>query len=1049
MGIDNGNLIFHFQQTLMGVIELDSNFIITNINPAAEKIFGYTKDEAIGQNEINLFVPENIREKVKNVLDNLFETKNGNTNINENITHDRKEIICEWFNTPLTNEEGDVVGVASMVQDITEKVNMENELIKAKEELESRVIERTAELGKVNKQLKEEIALQKQTEAALLESNERNTALLQAMPDILFVLSGDGTYIDVRAAREEDLAIPVNELIGKNIGDIGFSKNDLSAIRNSIENVLKTGKRQSIKYELTNPKGLFLYEANIVALNKNEILASVRDITEQRRSEEALLVSESNLKSLIENYNGSIWSVDRDFNYLIYNDFYAAECLEENNIKIEYGMNSLDIFTPELRKLWKQKYDSALSGEKVIFELSRGIDSNRKYFQICMNPILSEGGISGVSAISIEITDQKNIELKIRKAMATAQQYLDIAGVMFLAIDLEGIVTLVNKRLCEISGYKEEELIGNNWFELMIPERIKEDILSVSKKIMQGELEEIEYYENPVKTKSGEEKIIAWHNSLLLDDKGVITGTLSSGEDITERITMEESLRDSEERYRSIFNNSSSVMYIVDPENTRIVDANSAALAFYGWNYKEFTSKSIADISFTGIDQILKNIELTKTNQRRHYFFRNRLSTGEIRNVEVFSSPIKIHGKIFLYSIIHDISDRIKNELKIQTLIKELGKSTKEADFANRAKSTFLANMSHELRTPLNAILGFSQLLEMEKESFDSRQVEFLEYIKNSSNHLLEMVNDILDLSKIEAGKIEIDKKPFDLNQMLARLPMAVKSLVFQKGIELVIDIDFESVIIYADEVRLKQVLYNLLSNAIKFTNNGKKIGIKAAISAKEAVIEVWDEGRGISEKDLEKVFDPFEQVGEAKHQGTGLGLSISKKLIELHGGTLTAESRTGEGSRFIIHIPGIILQHIKETEQKKKKLPTYKRATEKGGNILVVEDNIIHQKFVEQTLNRLGYSVQLEASGPSGIETAMKEDCDLILMDIQLSDMDGIETMKQIRQKCKKRVPIVALTAYAMKGDLEKYKSKGFDGYVSKPIVIERLKETLENLLE
>jgi len=651
----------------------------------------------------------------------------------------------------------------------------------------SRIKEHSADLIKINKQLKKEIAEHRESEAALHESDKRNTALLQAMPDILFVLGRDGTYIDIKAARKEDLTIPIDQLIGKNVRDIGFSDYDLKAILNCIENVLQTAKRQFLEYELNTPKELRFYEAVVVPFGKYEILASVRDITKHRKAEKAL--------------------------------------------------------------------------------------------------------------------------------------------------------------------------------------------------------------------------------------------------------------KEGEARYRNMFNSNQSVMLIVDPENADIVDANPAAISFYGWSYKELTRKKITDIASLTIDQVFAKVELVKNWHHQHYIDHHRLITGDIREVEVFNSPVIINGKTFMFPIIHDISKRIADEQKVQSLIKELKESRTAADVANLAKSTFLANMSHELRTPLNSILGFSQLLEMEKDSFDTRQVEFLEHIKNSSNHLLEMVNDILDLSKIEAGKIEINKKPFALNQMMARLPMAVKSLVFQKGIELIVDIDFDCEIIQADEVRLKQVLYNLLSNAIKFTDPKKKIGIKARTSVDVAVIEVWDEGRGIDENDLGKVFDPFEQVGKTKQQGTGLGLAISRKLIELHGGTLTAESRIGEGSRFIIHIPGIILQSRKEIEQKKVKFPTGKRELERRSNILVVEDNVTNQMVIEAILNRLGYGVHIEGSGHEGIEAAMKEECDLILMDIQLPDMDGIETMREIRRKCKKRVPIVALTAYAMKGDLEKYKTEGFDGYISKPIVIERLK--------
>ena len=231
------------------------------------------------------------------------------------------------------------------------------------------------------------------------------------------------------------------------------------------------------------------------------------------------------------------------------------------------------------------------------------------------------------------------------------------------------------------------------------------------------------------------------------------------------------------------------------------------------------------------------------------------------------------------------------------------------AEEANRVKSNFLANVSHELRTPLNAILGFSQILEMKRGEIDrERELEFLGYIRQSGEHLLEMVNDILDLSKIESGRFDLEKNPFDLREMLSRVLLIVKSLAEEKGLAIDCEIEPDLGIMTADELRLKQVFYNLLSNAIKFTPEGKRIGVRAAGDGGRAVITVWDEGIGITEDDLEKIFDPFEQAQRRRgedEQGTGLGLSITKKIIELHGGTLEVKSTPGEGSSFTMVLPG------------------------------------------------------------------------------------------------------------------------------------------------
>ena len=360
--------------------------------------------------------------------------------------------------------------------------------------------------------------------------------------------------------------------------------------------------------------------------------------------------------------------------------------------------------------------------------------------------------------------------------------------------------------------------------------------------------------------------------------------------------------------------------------------------------------------------------------------------------------------------------------------------------------------MSHELRTPLNSILGFSQVLEREEDSLSDQQREYVGYIKRSGDHLLEMVNDILDLSKIEAGRIEIEKKPFNLNIMLSRSPSTIKSLADKKKIKMELYIVPNLGFIEADEIRIKLLLYNLLSNAIKFTDPGKRIGIEAHIKDDRAVIEVWDEGIGIAEEDLENVFNPFEQVGQAesgKPEGTGLGLAISRRLIELHVGSLSVKSEKGAGSRFTILLPGIITDGRRKVRPVEGKISERKEHPKISGNILVVEDNEINLKLITSVLDRLGYAVHTEKLGREGVNAALEMKFDLILMDINLPDINGVEAMKRIKEKAKGRIPIIALTAYAMKGDSEKFKAEGFDGYISKPIEIKNVRETNRRFLE
>ncbi|MCF6336238.1 MAG: HAMP domain-containing histidine kinase, partial [Spirochaetales bacterium] len=279
----------------------------------------------------------------------------------------------------------------------------------------------------------------------------------------------------------------------------------------------------------------------------------------------------------------------------------------------------------------------------------------------------------------------------------------------------------------------------------------------------------------------------------------------------------------------------------------------------------------------------------------------------EVVEVMEFFSGTQEEPDTKLLEVMANIGKQLGRVAERTKAEKDLKSAKIDAEAANKAKSIFLANMSHELRTPLNAILGFSQLLQMDKESLSHKQMENLQHIVNSGEHLLEVVSDILDLSKIESGKMTLEKSNFDFHSMANNLTAAIKTLADKKELLFNTDINPEIGIIYADEKRIREILLNLLSNAVKFTDAGKKIGLTAHTSKHKLTVAVWDEGSGIKSSDLEKIFDPFKQVGRRKNdnmKGTGLGLAITKKLVDAHNGILEVKSIPGKGSTFTVILP-------------------------------------------------------------------------------------------------------------------------------------------------
>ena len=402
-------------------------------------------------------------------------------------------------------------------------------------------------------------------------------------------------------------------------------------------------------------------------------------------------------------------------------------------------------------------------------------------------------------------------------------------------------------------------------------------------------------------------------------------------------------------------------------------------------------------------------------------------------------------------------SERVQLARRVEERTADLSRANSNLARALRVKDEFLANMSHELRTPLNAILGLSESLgEQVAGPLNEKQQKYLTTINESGHHLLSLINDILDLAKIEAGQITLDINKVDINSVCQASLRMVKQLAQKKNQEVLFQIDGGLGLMWADERRLKQMIVNLLSNAVKFTPESGTLGLEVQgdRAGNKVTLTVWDNGIGINSRDMEKLFRPFVQLdtGLAREAtGTGLGLTLVAQMARLHGGSVTVQSQPGAGSRFSIQLPwepalaADAVTRLRNTG----KFPAIDPHAKNKPTILLIEDTKEVVMMISDYLELAGYKIVTAQDGVDGITQAKLSHPNLILMDIQMPRMDGFETTQKLRSDPEfKDTPIIALTALAMSNDRQRCLDAGMDEYVSKPVNLKALTKMIRQFL-
>jgi len=505
----------------------------------------------------------------------------------------------------------------------------------------------------------------------------------------------------------------------------------------------------------------------------------------------------------------------------------------------------------------------------------------------------------------------------------------------------------------------------------------------------------------------------------------------------------QEALIASEERHRSLFENNIAMMLLIDAIDGSIIDANPAACHYYGYDRDELKSMKISQINILPEKEVFRELEKARLQKRIQFHFQHRLKDGSVRDVEVYSSCIKVFGKKVLHSIIHDITSKKKLE-------RDLIAAKEKAEENDRLKTAFLHNVSHEIRTPLNAIVGFSSFLNMPNLP-DEKRKEFTDIINLSSEQLLSIITDIISVATLEAGQEKVNKKETDINHAMLAVyeQFCIKSLFPNISINYHSDIPDSAALVMTDGVKLMQILTNLVGNALKYTRKGK-VEFSCSRIKNELYFVIEDTGIGIPKEMHHKIFDRFWQVDSTvtrEYGGTGLGLSITRAYVELMGGKIWLDSEPGKGSIFYFTIPYEPVGITQRTETPVTEIIL--TGPPPGKTILIAEDENNNYLLIRELLSDYGLILVHAENGLQAVDICKaRSDLDLVLMDIKMPVMDGMEATQRIK-KTRPGLAVIAVTAYAYDTDRKRLLDHGFDDYIAKPLRREELVPMLKRYLQ